>query len=279
MSDDEVNEVLASLIAEQPTPSKRSRNTSKPGSVKKRMRKLEAARLAKHAAEDTAAAAAAAAHGKAAKAAKVTKVAKGAAPNAGLAAETEAEKRARATFEKGADRQVPWTHHFDFRLHPPRIVIARGGGLRRVLCSAFSKAPWPPLCERPLHLVSNLQRNVYDVTYPSEEAVKLTMYQDTAAWAKDRWQTADGLSDAQISAPHPRTGQGARATPSCMRGCHGSMETRGSKASAGTSRRRACCPSFHCAAAGGRESAAAAASARRAGAGPARYVRQVGGRN
>ena len=78
--------------------------------MKKRMRKLEAARLAKHAAEDTssarAAAAAAAAHGKAAKAAKATKVAKGAAPNAGLAAETEAEKSARATFENGADRQV-----------------------------------------------------------------------------------------------------------------------------------------------------------------------------
>ena len=88
MSDDEANEVLASLIAGQPTPSKRSRNNSKSGSVKKRKRKLEAARLAKHAAADTAAAAAAAAHGKAAKAAKVTKVAKGAAPNAGLAAET-----------------------------------------------------------------------------------------------------------------------------------------------------------------------------------------------
>ena len=92
---------------------------------------------------------------------------------------------------------MPWTHYFDFRLHPPRIVIARGGGLRRVLCSAFSKAPWPPLCERPLHLVSNLQRNVYDGTYPSEEAVKLTMYQDIATCAKARWPTADALSDAR----------------------------------------------------------------------------------
>ena len=50
--------------------------------------------------------------------------------------------------------------------------------------------------------ISTFQRNVYDITYPSEEAAKLTMYppsmyQDTAAWAKDRWQTADGLSDAR----------------------------------------------------------------------------------
>ncbi len=80
--------------------------------MKKRMRKLEAARLAKHAAEDTAsacaAAAAAAAHGKAAKAAKVAKgTAPNAAPSNGLCTESEAEKIARKTFENGADRQVP----------------------------------------------------------------------------------------------------------------------------------------------------------------------------
>ncbi len=48
-----------------------------------------------------------------------------------------------------------------------------------------------------MHLISKLQRNVYDVTYPSEEAVKLTMYQDIATWAKARWPTADALSDAR----------------------------------------------------------------------------------
>jgi hypothetical protein len=56
MSDEEVGEALASLIAGQPT--KRSRKNSKSGSMKKRMRKVEAARLAKQEA------AAAAAHRK-----------------------------------------------------------------------------------------------------------------------------------------------------------------------------------------------------------------------
>ena len=141
MSDEEVGEALASLIAGQPT--KRSRKNSKSGSMKKRMRKVEAARLAKR---------------KPGAAKVMAEVAKGAAPtttNAGQSTETEAEKSARETFENGADRQVPWTHHFDF-LRSPRVTIARDGGLRRVRCNAFSKAPWPPLCERPLHLSSTL---------------------------------------------------------------------------------------------------------------------------
>jgi hypothetical protein len=65
------------------------------------------------------------------------KAAAGASPNAGQCApgqpqEDEPENRARATFQNGADREVPLTHHFDVHVHPPRIVTARDGGLRRV---------------------------------------------------------------------------------------------------------------------------------------------------
>ena len=61
--------------------------------------------------------------------------------------EDDAERRARTTFQN-------WTHHFDIGTHAPRLVKARTGGLRRVLCSAFSKAPWPPSDDRPLQAPS-----------------------------------------------------------------------------------------------------------------------------
>ena len=81
------------------------------------------------------------------------------------------------------------------RSQPPRLVNARQGGKRRVMCSAFAKAPWPPTFERPLHHPSNLKQNVYDFTYPSEEAAQRGMFTDLIAWASARWTIPDAMSD------------------------------------------------------------------------------------
>ena len=175
--------------ATPPGGQEKRKQKGKSGSVKK---KLRLARATKHAKQVADKKAATSAEKEEAPPRGGSAASNGAAPNAVLPSpaqqrpvqqppEAADEARARATFNRGADRNEPWTHHFDIRLHPPRIKQGRQGVRNRVLCSAFSKAPWPPPFERPLHHPSKLQRDVYDVTYPSEEAAQRGMFTDLMA--------------------------------------------------------------------------------------------------
>ena len=157
---------------------------------------LQTQAKAKEAAEAAAAAAKAAMN--------AAKAATGAAPKTGRPIpgqpqEDEAEKRARTTM--GVNRDVPWNHS------PLSLISAstrRASPSPEVCasCAALSlKRHGLPSTITPcthLHVSTKRVRHHVSVARdPSEEAAKLTMYQDTAAWAKDRWQTADGLSDAR----------------------------------------------------------------------------------
>ena len=105
------------------------------------------------------------------------------------AALSQAEATAKVIFLRGPDREAAWTHHFDLRITPPRIVKARAGeAASRVLCSVYAKAPWPPDEDRPIYTASALRRNQYAKTYATAEEASGRMYQDLVAWAQERWQ-------------------------------------------------------------------------------------------